>query len=222
MLLAIDTSTRFVGVALYDGTQVLSESTWLSQNHHTVELAPAVADALRRVGAEPTDLQVLGVALGPGSFTGLRIGLAFAKGLALSHHIPMIGIPTLDILAVAQPVSEVPLAAVIEAGRRRLAIGWYQAANDSWQSTGKLDNLTADEFIHGIQKPTLICGELNEAIRERLRRKRKIVTLASPAISVRRPAHLAELAWACWQAGQVDNPATLKPIYLQHGTLIPG
>lgn len=222
MLLSIDTSTRAVGVALYDGVRVLSEMTWVSKNHHTVELAPAVAEALSRAGVEAGDLQAVGVALGPGSFTGLRIGLALAKGLAFSRHIPLIGIPTLDILAASQPVRDVPMAAVLEAGRKRLAVGWYRPEDGKWQSTGKLENLTLDEFVESISTPTLVCGELNAEARRRLERTHKNIILASPAQSLRRPAFLAELAWARWQAGKTNDPATLSPVYLHHGAPIPG
>ena len=120
ILLAIDTSTRMVSLALYDGVQVLSESSWTSTDYHTVELAPAVAEAFGKANLTANDLNVLAVALGPGSFTGLRIGMALAKGLALARHLPMIGIPTLDILAAAQQIGQTQLAAVLRAGRRRV------------------------------------------------------------------------------------------------------
>ena len=89
MLLAVDTSTLWVGLALYDGKSVISEETWLSQNHHSVELAPALASLLGRSGVTGHDLSALAIALGPGSFTSLRIGLAFIKGLALALHLPV-------------------------------------------------------------------------------------------------------------------------------------
>ena len=98
MLLAVDTSTRQMGLALYDGTQVIGEFLWHSRHYHTVELAPAVADLLSRSGLKMDAIQALGVALGPGSFTSLRVGLAFVKGLALARHLPIIGIPTLDVV----------------------------------------------------------------------------------------------------------------------------
>jgi tRNA threonylcarbamoyladenosine biosynthesis protein TsaB len=124
VLLALDTSTRVMSLALYDGSSLLSEVSWACGDHHTVELAPAVAEALKRCGFTSAALKVLGVATGPGSFTGVRIGLALAKGMALAQHIPLVGIPTLDILAVAQPLQANQLAAVLQAGRGRLAVGW--------------------------------------------------------------------------------------------------
>jgi tRNA threonylcarbamoyladenosine biosynthesis protein TsaB len=222
MLLAIDTSTRMVSIALYDGARVHSEMSWISHSYHTVELAPAVADMLTKATIAASDLSALGVAMGPGSFTALRIGLALAKGIVLSEHIPLIGIPTLDVLAASQPLSDLHLAAILQAGRKRVAIGWYLANQGSWQSTGELENMTLDEFADNIRQPTLVCGELNAEMRQRLGRKFKNVQLASPAQSMRRSAYLAELAWNRWQAGETDNPALLSPIYLHHGDPIPG
>ena len=88
MLLAVDTSTTQVGLAIYDGAQVLGEFAWRSGQRHTVELAPAVAELLARCALTINDVNALGVALGPGSFTSLRVGLALVKGIALSRHIP--------------------------------------------------------------------------------------------------------------------------------------
>jgi len=221
MLLAVDTSTRVVGVALYDGISVLSEVAWISQNHHTIELGPAVADTINRAGIQNSDLSAVGVAVGPGSFTGLRIGLAFAKGIAFSRRIPIIGIPTLDALAAAQPVNDRQLAAVLEAGRNRLAVGWYIADGHKWKSTGKLENITVDLFIEKIQSPVNVCGELGGFLREKLSEKGENVIIATPAISFRRPAFVAELAWRRWKKGDVDDPAMLKPMYLHYGEPIP-
>ena len=222
MLLALDTSTHTVGVALYDGSRVLSESVWTSPDFHTVELAPKVAEVLAKAGMTATELGAVAVAIGPGSFTGLRIGLALAKGLALAHHLSLVGIPTLDILAAAQPVREAQLVAVLRAGRGRLAAGWYQKRGNSWQAAGSIELLTADALSERIQSPTLVCGELTGDEQQLLRRKRKNIVLASPAQSLRRPAFLAELGWKRWQSGEVDNPATLSPFYLHTGEPIPG
>lgn len=222
MLLAFDTSTRVMGLALYDGSRLLCEASWACGDHHTVELAPAIAEALQRCGLNTSALQALGVAIGPGSFTGVRIGLALAKGMALAQHIPLVGIPTLDVLAAAQPVQNIPLAAVLQAGRGRLAVGWYRAEAGAWQPQGSLEVLDAHTLAERIQQPTRVCGELTEEERHVLGRKRRLVILASPAQSLRRAGFLAELAWRRWQAGKVDDPVSLKPIYLHIGEPIPG
>jgi tRNA threonylcarbamoyladenosine biosynthesis protein TsaB len=221
MLLALDTSTRSMGIALYDGARLLGEAAWITADHHTVELAPAVDDLLRRCGVTFKQVTALGVALGPGSFTGLRIGLALAKGLALAHHLPMIGIPTLDVTAAALPPRAIPLVAVLQAGRGRLAVDWYHAEGDAWQSDGGLAVLTAQALAERLDQECLVCGELSGAERQVLASRGEHVRLASPAHSLRRPGLLAELAWQRWQGGLVDDPVTLAPLYLHIGDPIP-
>lgn len=213
MLLAVDTSTAQVGLALYDGTQVISEYAWRSSQRHTVELAPAISELLTRCGLSIEDIRALGVALGPGSFTSLRVGLSLAKGLALARHLPLIGIPTLDILAAAQPASKLPLAVLIQAGRGRFALGWYKSSRKGWQAADPARVVTVKVLLDEIKTPSIVCGELTSEDRHTLEENTN-VHLASPAQSVRRPAVLAELAWARWQAGEVDDEATLAPIYL--------
>jgi tRNA threonylcarbamoyladenosine biosynthesis protein TsaB len=222
MLLAIDTSTAQIGLALYDGGTIPGELFWQSRAHHTEQLAPALSVLLERVGVTIDSVAALGVAIGPGSFTSLRVGLAFVKGLALARHIPLIGIPTLDIVAACVPLPDSStnsgkrrkLAAVLQAGRGRLAVGWYKPTRDGWQAEGPATTTTADELESKIRKPVIICGEMNAEDRHRLARKFKNVILASPAQCVRRPGILAEISWNRWKAGKTDAAASLAPIYL--------
>jgi tRNA threonylcarbamoyladenosine biosynthesis protein TsaB len=222
MLLALDTSTAQVGLALYDGVQVLGEMTWTTRQHHTTELAPALNGLLKRSGASMDMVEALGMAIGPGSFTSLRVGLSLAKGIALARHLPLVGISTMDIIAAAQPAGTRPLAAVIQAGRKRIALGWYQFSENRWQAQGEVKSTTVDELADQIEHPTYVAGELTSEDRSRLARKRTNILLASPMHCVRRPSILADLAWARWQNNQVDEPASLAPIYLHvEGTPIP-
>ncbi|NPV55652.1 MAG: tRNA (adenosine(37)-N6)-threonylcarbamoyltransferase complex dimerization subunit type 1 TsaB [Anaerolineae bacterium] len=221
MLLAVDTSTRYIGLALYDGSAVVSESTWQTQNHHTIELAPAIQALFARSGLAPTQLEALAIALGPGSFTSLRIGLSLVKGMALALHVPVVGIPTLDILAVAQPLQDAPLAAVLQAGRGRLALVWYAVQEGGWVAQGAPVVTTAEALRGEISKPTLVAGELSAEERQLFHRKWRNALVVSPAGCTRRPGVLAELAWARWQAGDVDDPATLSPIYVHVSEAIP-
>jgi len=222
MLLALDTSTQTIGIALFDGAQVIGESIWKTQNHHTVEVAPALKELLDRCGVKANDIQAIGVALGPGSFTSLRIGLAVAKGMALALRIPMVGVPTLDFLAAAQPRSDNPLAVLLQVGRGRVAVGWYKWARHSWETQGSIEIKTVEKFSEEIETPTMVCGELTAPERQILARKRKNVILSSPAGSLRRPSYLAEIAWRRWKTGKTDKVIPLAPIYIHTGEVIPG
>jgi tRNA threonylcarbamoyladenosine biosynthesis protein TsaB len=214
MLLAIDTSTAQVGLALYDGNQILSEMTWTTHQHHTTELAPALSGLLKRCGVSMDMVSALGVAVGPGSFTSLRVGLSLVKGIALARHIPVIGISTMDIIAVAQPTGTYPLAVVIQAGRKRVAVGWYECLENRWQAQDGIKGTTVDELADGIESPTYVAGEFSSDDRSRLARKRVNILLASPVHCIRRPSILADLAWARWQKNEVDDAASLAPVYL--------
>jgi tRNA threonylcarbamoyladenosine biosynthesis protein TsaB len=217
LLLAIDTATRVPSLALYDGERVLTEETWRSANNHTVELAPALVRALERQNIPPAELRGIAVALGPGSFTGLRIGLSVAKGLALTLAISLVGIPTLDALVYAQSRKRGPVCAVLQAGRGRVSAAFYRRRGGQWQRQGDYHLTTLSELCADIESRTFFCGEIDaqaaELLRERLGAK---AVIASPASSLRRAGYLAELGWQRLERGEVDDPATLAPIYLRH------
>lgn len=221
MLLAVDTSTQWIGLAVYDGAAVRGEISWQTRSHHTVELAPAIERLLGQTGIRAAELECFGVALGPGSFTSLRIGLALVKGMALTLRVPVVGVPTLDFLTAALPVREMPLAAVLQAGRGRLALNWYAAHNGQWTTQGEPQVITAAELFEQIEQPTLVCGELEAEDRALLGKKRKLIHLASPAQCARRPSFLAELAWKQWKAGKTAEVVSLAPIYLHVVGAIP-
>lgn len=214
MLLALDTSTRFISLALHDGRQLCAESTWITRDHHTTELAPQLADMLARAAIRPADLKGVAVALGPGSFTGLRVGLALAKGLVLAQNIPLLGLPTLDILAAAQPPFEGRLCAVLEAGRGRIAAAFYRWQAHAWRQESGPILTTWPALVEGLHGPVYFCGEIDPTGSQAIRRLGAQATLAKPAASLRRAGYLADLGWRRLKRGERDDPATLAPIYL--------
>lgn len=222
MILAIDTSTQWLSIALYDidNEVFLYEKTWRSSRRHTIELAPAVEEILRDTQHTTNDLKAVAVATGPGSFTSLRIGLAFAKGMALVNHLDLIGIPSLDILAASVPVASVPLICILQAGRKNLAACRYHYT-DSWKAEGEPFVITPHELSEDIHTETIICGEMDHEMRKIIGRKWKKALLCSPAVSVRRASTLAELASSRLVEGLVNDPVQLIPIYLHTSNPIP-
>lgn len=219
MLLAVDTSTRQIGIALRTEDAVLGEFIWSSAQHHTTELAPAVGELLLRTGVAAAHIEAIAVAIGPGSYTALRVGLALAKGMALSLKAPLVGVGTLDIIAAGLPAADMPLAAVLEAGRGRLVVGWYDPTGTPgallpWRLKEPMLVTTAAELARSIDKPTLVAGELTAEERQRLARKKVNVVVAPLHLSFRRPSVLAALAWDRYRRGDVDEPAALAPRYL--------
>lgn len=214
MLLAIDTSTSSVGIAIFDGSTILGETTWVSTNRHTTILAKAVKQMFEDIEIDQSGLKGIACALGPGSFTSLRVGLSFAKGMAVGLEIPVIGIPTFDILASAQPVNNLPLCVLLQAGRTRLATCIYRQEKGRWVSNSEIIVHTVESLVDFIQEPTNVAGEINADARAMFRRQNKNMKLASPAMCLRRPGYLAELAWKQLEKGNVPSAADLAPIYL--------
>lgn len=221
MLLAIDTSTEWIGIALFNGTNVLAEQIWRSKNYHTVELIPAIKEMLTKTQTKASSLTGVGVALGPGSFTGLRIGLSAAKGIALGRNLPVAGIPSLEILAAAQPGLRRPMLAFLEVGRGRYAYVRYQYKQGSWQAVTDITVNDIRAMAATIKSPTYVVGDMDAEERQILGRKWKTARLAPPSLCLRRPSVLAELAWAKIQAGQADDAASLAPIYVHTLSNVP-
>ena len=204
-----------MGIALFDGNMVRFEKIWKTSRRHTVELSPAIASAFEACQASPHELSAVAVGLGPGSFTSLRIGLAIAKGFALARHIPIVGVPSLDILANGIPLEEKPLICTLRAGRGRLAAQVYRNENGCWKSVGDLMVTTADELESMITEPTIICGELDAEEKQIISRRWRNANIADAPFNIRRPSILASIASKKLEAGESSDSAAIAPIYLR-------
>jgi tRNA threonylcarbamoyladenosine biosynthesis protein TsaB len=212
LLLAIDTSTMQAGIALYAGA-LLAELTWPAGRHGSQTLLPEIDRLLDMCGRPATGIAGIGVALGPGSFSALRVGLSAAKGLAFALGCPLIGISTLEVTAYPHRYAGLPIWAVIDAGRARIAAGCYMTIDDRWSAVDDLVHGAARRLLERLTGPALVCGELSESLVAELRERPDLV-LPEPSLRQRRPGVLAELTWQRLRAGAVDDPTTLEPLYL--------
>lgn len=126
LLLALDTATGAVTVALHDGDDVRSAGSVLDARRHGELLAPTIARVLRAAGAEIAQLTHIAVGVGPGPFTGLRVGLVTATTLGAALDIPVHGVCSLDVLAA--PPADGPFAVATDARRREVYWASYDAA----------------------------------------------------------------------------------------------
>ncbi len=164
MILAIDTATRSAGLAVHDGCSVRAEFTWETSDHHTVELMPRIVELLDQINVSIDQLSGLGVSIGPGSFTGVRVGVAVAKGLALARGIPIVGVRSTDVLAYAVKWCQPPLVVVVRAGRGRwIAARYVKEAREAWRQDGDFSLTTAEVIGADWEATTTLCGELSES-----------------------------------------------------------
>jgi len=219
MLLAIDTATQSLSLALHDGQTLIAERTWRTTNNHTVELSPAIHDMLDHENLLPKDLTGLAACIGPGSYSGLRIGVAVAKGLAAPYGLPIVGISALDIVAASQPQAAGGLIVVVQAGRGWIIAGTYQWRKGHWKNRGEARRMDWETLIASIDGPATISGEIDDAGREALApaiQKALPVTVSPAAFRLRRAGFLAEEAWARLRENRDAYPANqLVPIYIQ-------
>ncbi len=225
MLLAVDTATVTASVAVYDlaNKVLLAESTWQARRRHTQELLTTAQALLMHVGVQPAELTALAVTTGPGSFTGVRIGLSAIKGIGLGLPTPprVVGIPTLTVtaapwLAIAQATSAV-IWAYIQAGRGRY--NWAIFANGIYHPTATDHHAgSADDFAEALatraDHPLWLVGEPAPDLVNAVAAL-KHVTLIDGIHAMRRAGVLAHLAAEQLALGHADDVATLQPLYLQ-------
>lgn len=214
MLVAIDTSNRLVGLACYDASGLLAEVSWMSGNNQTTQLLPQLDLLLAHIRKKRSDIQAVAVALGPGSWSGLRVGMSVAKGMAMAANLPLIGVGTLDMLAYQHQRPSMPVYPLIHLGRDRFATAEFQYKGE-WKRLSEPRNTTLTEIASMISERTLFCGDLSEAVQAQLvQGLGDQARFPTPADNLRRAGYLAELGWKRFQAGQFDDIATLEPIYL--------
>ena len=216
MLLAIDTSTRNAGIALADDSgRVISCHSWYSAVNHTAELMPAVAQTLAAAGLTVKDLAGIAIALGPGGFSALRVGMSVAKGLAIASGQPLVGIGTLDLEAWPYRESGLPVCALLDAGRGEVAAALFAAGQHR-----RPDQICPPaELPADIAETTLFCGEGLAAHAELLRQRlgnRAVIVANAPAARLYALAALGQQRLA---AGDGDDVATLQPYYLRMPTI---
>ncbi len=214
-LLAIDTCTRRASIALRDATTLHAELTWACERHHTAAVSAKIQELLTTSKVKPSDVGAVAVAIGPGSFTGVRCGLAIGKGFALANNVPMLGVTAFDVISQAQPNRRKPVYAVVEAGRSRVAACRYTWAGDELTVASEWHVFGLEEFVAQVQSPAWVCGDVapiltNAALAAQLKVR---ATVAPAWLNLRRAGVLAELAYARWERGEVDDAATLMPIY---------
>ncbi len=216
MELAIDTSTNTASIALSQQGRVTGDIYWHTRQNHTVELLPRLISLLERNNADIHDIKALSIAKGPGSFNGLRVGLATAKGLTFTLDIPLVSIGTLEIIAYPYAASGLPVCSVLQAGRSEVAAAILKNQDKQWTKSIAEYVTTIDNICASTEEKTLFCGEITTEQTAQL--KDSLGSLAQfPAEDTEwsRAGYLAELGWCKIEADDNETLSTLQPMYLK-------
>lgn len=217
-ILAIDTASSVSSVAVASEGKLQAEVTVEAGRTHSETLLSHIEGALSFAGVERSALTGVAVSIGPGSFTGLRIGLATAKAIAYGLGIPLVGVSTLAALALAVPVPDVHTLALMDAQKGNAYAGLYEWRDGSLHEVrpvrvAPLAEAIAEAADRG--KPVLLTGELAVKKRARLGNLPDNVTLAPAHLLTARASHVAWLGIARLAAGERDDPMTLEPFYIR-------
>jgi tRNA threonylcarbamoyladenosine biosynthesis protein TsaB len=145
-LLAIETATSAQSVALFEEDRLLADISYEANAHKGGLLLPAVDRLLKQAGLAAKDLGAVAVSVGPGSFTGLRVGLATAKGLALGTGAMLVGVPTLEVLAEGYAVPDVTICALLDARRGEVFMALFRRVGTGGAGIG-LERVSPDAVL---------------------------------------------------------------------------
>lgn len=162
LILAIETATGCGSVALTRGTgysgKVLAEYSLQPEVTHARRLLGSVCAIMTSAGVEWKHLDGIAVSQGPGSFTGLRIGMAAAKGMAMAAGIPLLAVPTLDGLAAQMPPVDCPVCCLLDARKQQVYAALYRCEDKGHQRISPYLVLRPEDLVAHVQEPTLVVG----------------------------------------------------------------
>lgn len=180
-LLALETATWLASVAVTEGDQVLAQRRQRTEGQHTVHLIPMIDAALAEAKCSVADLDAVAVSVGPGSFTGLRVGVGLAKGLAYARRLPLIPVPTLRALASAAPVQRGAVAAVLDARRGELYAALFARQGERCTPLGHERLLAPKALLEWLPSPVTVIGDAVQRYGEWLASQAKqVVVLPFP------------------------------------------
>lgn len=226
MLLALDTATNTASIALYDQTAdlLLAEQTWQARRRQTEETIPVIQATLARLEIGADQIDALAVTTGPGSFTGVRIAISVAKGIALGLERPpqIVGLPALCVTAAPffapAQATGTSICAFLQAGRGRYNWAVFPPGREFYQPSadehgfGKLDAF--QNGLDAVEGSVWLVGEMTPELAESATGLPNL-TAVDGVSGLRRAGMLARLASRHLAAGHADSLDTLEPIYLR-------
>lgn len=213
--LAIDTSNLVMGVATIDDGRITGEYITNLKKNHSVRLMPAVEQLMQEVDMSPKDLDRVIVATGPGSYTGVRIGVSIAKTLAWSLEIPIVGVSSLEVLAQNGAYFNGLVSPLFDARRGQVYTGLYQFEGDKSTVVGDERLILMEDWLQMLKEkkqPVLFLGNDVELYEEMIREQLgEMATIGSVSMHNPRASELARLG----MAKEPENLHTFVPNYLR-------
>jgi tRNA threonylcarbamoyladenosine biosynthesis protein TsaB len=223
-ILAIDTSTMLGGVAIMeDSSGLIAEVRLNVKSTHSERLMTTINSALRLAAITLQDIDAFAVAIGPGSFTGLRIALSTVKGLSYATRKPIISVPTFEALAWHFPYCRYPVCTMLDARKKEVYVALFQWENNRFIRLIDETSIKISEFLERFDKDIassheriIFTGEGALLYRERIIEVMgKKALFASPEKMIPSPANVAYIGMKKALKGEFSEPIRLTPLYIR-------
>ena len=211
MLLAVETSGMQGSIAIADGDRLITERILETEGHrHAQTLVSEVDRILRDLGLQPSDIKTVAVSIGPGSFTGLRVGLVFAKTFAWLNNAQLVAVDSLQAIAQQVPSDIETVTAISDAQRGEVFAGSYRwdAATGCRQPTNAVHVST----IEALSTESPLVGPTLLKARTALQDQHQLL---DDAYCLPRASTVARIGFDLLRRGQLSVPETLEPVYIR-------
>lgn len=212
-IVALDTATLVATVAIATRDRVVAEQTLFHQKNHSQKLMPALAGLTEAIGMDPAEVAGVAVAYGPGSFTGLRIGLTTAKSLAQVWQVPVLPVPTLDALAYNLPGCSGILCPILDAQRDQVYTALYRDGEriSDYLAIGWAE---LEERLRPYPEVTFL-GDGVEPFLSRIQSLGEKARIAPPHVRMPRAGCVALQGWQLLDGGRVPELFSVSPLYIR-------
>lgn len=214
-LLAVDTSTTSCSVALLEDNRLAAEETYAAGKPHSRHLLSIIDRILAACGCEPAQLDGIAVTRGPGTFTGLRIGISTVKGLAVATQAQVVGVSSLAALALPLALLDRPVVAMIDARRGEVYYAQYRGGRTAFETVAPVAVGAPETAAALLPADAILVGSGAELYREVFAARCPAIRFADPTHSVIRAAFVGRLAMARFERHDVDAIDTLIPEYVR-------
>ena len=213
-ILGIDTSSRFLCIGVYDSKIGVGEFRLDLEKKNSSFILVTVKRIIESLKIRLTDIDYFAVGLGPGSFTGIRIGLSVIKGLAYALKKPLIGISSLDILALNAGIEEKAICPVVDAKRNLIFSSLYIRKDAHLKRMMPYKLISCDELLKKVPRRTIFLGDALKLYKARIAAKVRGAALLDEDYWYPKAGSIIALAREMIAVKKIDNIKTIEPIYL--------
>lgn len=217
-ILGIDTSTMAASVAVIEDNQLVCEYTINTKKTHSQKLMSMIENMLKESDLNINDIDLIGICVGPGSFTGLRIGMATAKAIAHVNNIPIVGVTSLEMLADNMNLCDKKICSILDAQRNQVYTAKFEYIGNRLVQINDTDILEIDKLINEISSSEddyILIGEAVYKYEEKLKDIENI-SIPSPSHNVTKASSLCSIALEKYNQGEnIESCYTINPMYIR-------